>query len=234
MDDAVTVEGRGKNFAAVMLPKRRAEVQLFGTVTARRLATESDARLQQTLRQGSRLVARRDFSGAARTYEQAVTARPQPEIEDALGLLYLYMGDKPKAQRSFEEAIGEDPKYLLPYDHLAASYLEQRRYLELAAVSSRALTIDPRWMSGHAYLAEARAGEGNLRAARQAAETASEISKGRAPGPYLLLSKINWAMRECASARRFLERYLELNTSARELPEISKWRGMMKGCPAAP
>ena len=177
---------------------------------------------------------RRDFTGAARFYEQAVSAGPQSEIEDALGLLYLYMGEQPEACRTLEKAIEHDPKYLLPYEHLAAAYLEQRRYQELAALSNRALAIDPRWMTGHAYLAEARAGEGNLEAAQRSAETASEISRGRAPGPYLLLAKIHWARRDCPRARQFLERYLELNTSARKAPELSKWMGLVKACRVSP
>lgn len=235
VDDAVTVTGAGKNFAVVMLPKRRAGLQTFATVTPGRLAAESNGRLQRILREGSRLVARRDLSNAARLYERAVLeGPPQAEVEDALGVLYLYMGDRTKACLTFEKAIGHDGQYLPAYAHLAAAYLEQGKYEELGAVANRALTVDPRWLTGHVYLAEAGAGKGNLQAAQRSAETASEISRGRAPGPYLLLAKIYWAKRDCGNARRNLERYLELNTSARNVPELGKRMALMKACRAVP
>src|SRR6185503_10748090 len=69
-EDAVTVTSGTKNFAAVMLPKRRAGARTFRTVTADQLATQSDRRLQKTLRQAAGLTAKGDLAGAVRLYEQ--------------------------------------------------------------------------------------------------------------------------------------------------------------------
>jgi hypothetical protein len=232
--DVVTIVSTGANFMALMLPKRRAGTQTFGTITADRLATQSDKSLQKKLRQASRLAEKQDYSGAARLYEEALAAGVQPEVLEALGLLYVYMGVSGKAFQVFEQAIHADPKYLLPYAHLASLYLEQRQYQQLSSVAKRALAVDPGWMTGHAYLAEAQVAEGNPQAALRSAETASWITRGRAPGIYLLLAKIHWARRDCPSARQNLERYLELNTSARVLPEVLKSKELLQACRFGP
>ena len=58
-DDAVTVTSAGKNFAAVMLSKRRAGARTFRTVTADQLAVQSDRDLQKRLRQAAELIAKK-------------------------------------------------------------------------------------------------------------------------------------------------------------------------------
>ena len=234
VEEAVTVTSTDSNFAAVMLPKRRAGAQTFGTVTADQLAAQSDRRLQKKLRQAAALAARLDFAGAARLHEEAVTTGAHPDVWDALGVLYLHTGRKQEAFQAFEKAIGQDPKSLLPYAHLAGVYLEERRYKELAEVAARALAVDSNWLTGHAYLAEAQAGTGDLGAARQSAERASELARGKAPGPYLVLAKIEWARRHCDRARQHLEHYLALNTSVRALPETLKSLEMVRTCRPAP
>ncbi len=234
VEDAVTVTSGAKNFSAVMLPKRRAGAQTFGTVTADQLAAQSDRLVQMKLREAAKLALKQDLAGAVRLYEQVAAAGAHPDVWDALGLLYQHMGRKEAAFHAFEKAIEQDPKFLLPYAHLGAVYLEERRYKELAAVAHRALAIDSKWLTGHVFLAEAQAGTGDLEGALRSAETASELAKGRAPGPYLTLAKILWARRECTGARQRLERYLELNTSVRALPETLKSLEMVRACQPVP
>ncbi|MCW5983502.1 MAG: tetratricopeptide repeat protein [Bryobacteraceae bacterium] len=228
-EDAVTVAS-GRNFAALMVPKRRAGGQPFGTVTVDQLASQGNRGLQRKLKQAAELAAKRDLAGAALLYEEAVEAGAQPEVWDALALLYLHMDRKEDAFRAFEKAIEMEPRFLLPYLHLGAVYLEERRFTELADVATRALDVDPRWVTGHLYLAEAQAARREFDAARKSAETASEIVRGRAAAPYLMLAKIGWARKDCAGARKYLDRFLELNTSARALPETAKSLQMLRAC----
>jgi tetratricopeptide (TPR) repeat protein len=234
-EDAVTVTSGRKNFAAVMLPKRRAGARTFRTVTADQLAAQSDRDLQKKLTQAAGLAAKGDLAGAVQLYEQAAAAPgPQPVVWDALGLLYFQMGKKDEAFHAFSKSMEQDPEYLFPYAHLGAAYLEERKYKELLAVAKRALVIDSKWMTAYAFLGEAQANAGDLEAAQRSAEMASELARGRAPGPYFLLAKVRWARRDCAGARRHLERYLELKTSARELPEIVKSLEMLRACESVP
>jgi len=232
-EDVVTVAS-GENFAAVMLPKRRAGVQTFGMVTADQLAAQSNSELQKKLRQAARLAGRKDLAGAVRLYEEVVTAGAPADVWDALGLLYLHVDRKQDAFQAFEKALDVDPKYLLPYAHLAAVYLEERRYAELEAMANRALALDSEWLSGHAFLSEARAGMGHLEAAEKSAAKASALAHGKHPGLYLILARIRWARRDCAGARQHLERYLELNTSARALPETRTATEMVLACRPQP
>jgi tetratricopeptide (TPR) repeat protein len=232
-DDAVTVTS-GKNFTTVMLPKRRAGARTFRTITADQLAVQSDRDLQKTLRQAAGLVAKGDLAGAVRLYEQAAAAGAQPDVWDGLALLYFQMGRKDEAFGALAKAMEQDPNYLLPYTHLGTIYLDERRYKELMVVAKRALTVDSKWMTAHAFLGEAQAGTGDLEAAQRSAEIASELTRGRAPGPYLLLAKIRWGRRDCAGARRHMERYLELKTSAREIPEVAKSLEMLRACGSVP
>ena len=97
-------------------------------------------------------------------------------------------------------------------------------------MANRALATDPNWLTAHVYLAEAQASVRDLAAAQRSAETASRLSQGKAAAPYLLLAKIRWARRDCAGARKAMERYLELNTSARPLPEVRKSVEMLQAC----
>ena len=232
-DDAVTVTS-GKNFATVMLPKRRAGARTFRTVTADQLAVQSDRDLQKTLRQAAGMVAKGDLAGAIRLYEQAAAAAAQPEVWDGLAVLYLQVGRKDEALGAFAKAMEQDPNYLLPYIHLGTIYSEERKYKELLMVAKRALAIDSKWMTAHAFLGEAQASTGDLEAAQRSAETASELTRGKAPGPYLLLAKVRWARRDCAGALKHMERYLDLKTSAKEIPEVVKSLEMLRACGPVP
>jgi tetratricopeptide (TPR) repeat protein len=233
-EDAVTVTRAGKNFAAVMLPKRRAGARTFRTVTADQLAVQSDRDLQKTLRQAGGLIAKGDLAGAVLLYEQAAAAGTQPNVWDGLGLLYFQMGRKDEAFHAFTNAMEQDPESLLPYAHLGTIYLEERKYKELLVVARRALAIDPKWMTAYTFLGEAQVNAGDLEAAQRSAEIASELTRGRAPGPSLLLARVRWARRDCAGARRHMERYLELKTSAREIPEVLKSLEMLRACGSVP
>jgi len=230
VDDHVTVTGSGNNFAAVMLPKRRAKAQDLRAVTAEQLASQSNGRLQKSLRKAAKLVARHDLSGAARAYEQVAAVEATAGLWDTLGLLYLQMGKKDDAIHSFEKAIAQDPEYLLPYAHLGWFYQQERRYNELLKLANRALAADPQWMTAHAFLGEARVGTGDPGAALQCVQRASTLVQGKAPGPYLLMAEIRYMRQDCAGARKDLERYLELKTSARELPGTTKLVELLKAC----
>lgn len=230
VEDQLTVTGSGKNFAAVMLPKRRVGPRDFRAVTAGQLASQSNRTLQKSLRKAARLVARHDLSGAAQVYEQAAAAGATADLWDTLGLLYLQMGKKDDSIRAFERAIAQDPEYLLPYAHLGWYYQEDRRYNDLLKLAHRALVADPQWMTAYAFLGEAQAGTGDSGAALQSAQRASALVQGKAAGPHLLMAKIRYLRQDYAGARKDMERYLELNTSARDLPGTAKLMELLKAC----
>ncbi len=229
-EDFVTVSGPGKNFLALMLPKRRAGTQGFSTVSAGELAAQSNREVQRLLREGARAADRQDWAGAVPIYERAVGAGAHADVWDALGVLYFHLGRTEDALQAFEKAMQKDPKYLPSYAHLGSAYLEDRRYNELAAVARRALTVDPNWLTAYVYMAEAQAAMGDFAEAQRSIETASRLAQGRAAAPYLILAKILWRRRDCAAARQAMEHYLDLNTSARPLPEVRKSVELLQAC----
>ncbi|MEW5977287.1 MAG: tetratricopeptide repeat protein [Acidobacteriota bacterium] len=232
-EEPIVIADGWKNFAAVMLPKRWAGTTTFRTVTAERLMTQSDRKLQKLLKEGTQLIAKKEFLEAIRVYEQATAAGAQADVWDGLGLLYLRTDRKNEALGAFERAIELDPKYLFSYAHLGSVYLEARRYKELMVVAQRALAMDSNWLTAHSMLGEAQIGTGDLVAAQKSAMTASQLVRGRAPGPYLLLAKILWARQNCPDARRHLERYLELRSSVRGLSEMLQSLKMLSECKPA-
>lgn len=229
--EAVTVSAAGPNFSAVMLPKRRASVSRFGTVSVDQLSRRNTRQTQKKLKEADQLLQRRDVAGAARRYEEAVQLRPSAEILDALALLYLQQGRKEEAYRTFEQAIALDARFLFPYSHLAGVYLEEGKPREVAAVATHALQVDPKWAGAHLLLGEAQVRLGDLEGAARHARAASELMQEKSPDPHLLWAKIRWARNDCRAAREDLGRYLNLRTSARTLPEFRKLMETLEACP---
>jgi Flp pilus assembly protein TadD len=232
VEDVVDVSAAGPNFAAVMIPKRRAGTgQQFGTVSYAQLSARSDRDHQKRLREAARLTQNREWAAAARYYEQALEKHPSADVFDAVAVLYLQLGRKEEAFQAWEKSIAQDPNYLLSYSHLAAMYFEDRRWKDLLDVANRALLADPKWMTGHLYLGQALVGLNQYETAARSARTAVELVRGRAAGPHLLLAQILWRLQDCRGAREHLDRYVQLNTSAQALPELQKSRELLNGCP---
>ena len=63
-EQTVTVTSLGKNFAAVMLPKRWAGTRTFRSVTADQLAVDSNRGLQEKLTKAVKLTNQGDFAGS--------------------------------------------------------------------------------------------------------------------------------------------------------------------------
>ena len=94
VEEAVTVTSPGKNFAAVMLPKRWAGARTFRTVTANQLAVQSNRDLQEKLTKAVKLTNERNFAGAIRLYEQAAEARAQTDLWNGLDCSILVWGER--------------------------------------------------------------------------------------------------------------------------------------------
>jgi Tfp pilus assembly protein PilF len=230
--DVVMISAAGPNFASLMLPKFRAGILPFATISYEQLLQLASRPSQKKLGEADRLLQSGDLAGAAQRYQEVLDATPTAGVCDALGVLHYVQGRHDDARRMFESAIRRDPLFLLAHAHLTSMLLDQRLYGEAAAVAVRALEIDPKWATGHLLLASLRFRQNDLVEAAEHARIASETVRGKSPEPYLLLAKIARAQQDCATARRHLNRYLDLRTSARtDMQEIIK---IIEACGSEP
>jgi tetratricopeptide (TPR) repeat protein len=227
--EIVEVSAKGPNYAAVMLPKRTAGA-VTGTVSFEDLSRRSNQRLQGRIRQANQLLKKGDFEAAAREYEKILATDPAAGLYDGLALVYLQLGRKEEAYRALENALSENPKFLLPYSHLGSLYVDDRKHSELALLAAQALHVDSTWAGGHLLMAEAQLRSRNFAAAIRHARTADDLMRGKSPDPHLLLARALWMQNECGPAQEHLTHFLQLRTTAGLLPEFSQVIGAIRAC----
>lgn len=90
--------------------------------------TRSNETLQSYLAAAQQAAARRDFSGAAESYREAVELEPTvPELWADLGLMYHESGKHDEAIRSFKEAIRLNASLFVPQLFLGIEFLESKK-----------------------------------------------------------------------------------------------------------
>ena len=225
----VAVSAAGPNFAAIMLPKPRAGLAPFATVSFDQLRQWYSRQSQKRFRKADRLLAAGHLAGAASLYQEILDSTPSADVLDILAVLYLRQGRRDEARRMFEKAVARDPKFLPSYTQLASYLFGEGMYKEAAAVATRALQVDPRWATGHLLLGAAQFRLGDLEAARHAS-AASEIVQRKWPEPYMLSAKIHYWRGDCWQAREDLKRYLALHTSGGVLAELRESIQLIESC----
>jgi Flp pilus assembly protein TadD len=132
----------GPNFAVLMLPKLRADVLPFATVSYDQLRQWASRESQKRFREAERRLERGDPGGATVLLQEILASTPSVGVLDLLGLLHLRQGRPQEGRQMLEQAIARDPKYLFPYSHLAVHLLAEGRHGDAAAVARQALAVD--------------------------------------------------------------------------------------------
>ena len=118
---------------------------------------DNSEKLQSYLAAAQQAAARKDFSGAADWYRQAVQVRPQTaELWADLGLMQHQAGKTSEATRSFAEAARLNPQLFVPQLFLGIEYLELDRAEAAIPFLERAEKLNPKdpqpaLMLGRAY-----------------------------------------------------------------------------------
>jgi tetratricopeptide (TPR) repeat protein len=73
-----------------------------------------------------------------------------------------------------------------PYGNLGSIYTQQGRTKEAKELLRKALTINPSYVNGWIHMAEANLREGDVKAARHAAQMALQLDPDNAPAKFLL------------------------------------------------
>lgn len=155
------------------------------------------------------------FGEAAARYEKAIAQAPKPELKQALGDLYLFMGDPGRARPWHEQALagyldsarGGDVHY---FHHLASFYANARQDGAEAAQWARRDLALRQYFAAHDALAWA------LYRDDRYAEALGEMRKALASGVrdahlYFHAAMIHLAAKQAAEGKRFLALAAEIN-----------------------
>ena len=142
-------------------------------VNAFRAAEDHTQTLQSFLAEARDAQSRKDFQGAAESYEKAVQLDPSiPELWTNLGLMYHESGESSEAIESFQQAIRLKSSLFVPQLFLGIEYLESKHADMAIPCLENAARLNPRDVQaalslGRAYAMQGRgdrAAESYLRA----------------------------------------------------------------------
>jgi hypothetical protein len=153
------VTSGGKNFAAVMLPKRRAGARTFRTVTAGSTRRTIRPRPAEDATAAAGLAAK-GLAGAVRLYEQALSGGggPQPGVRDGLACS-IFRWEEGRGLFAPREAMDQDPN-LPSLIRIWAPSTQRAKYKELLVVC-KARFRSTRSGDGHAFLGRPRQARGS-------------------------------------------------------------------------
>jgi tetratricopeptide (TPR) repeat protein len=152
--------------------------------------------------------AKRDFSSAAKFYQQAVNLRPEmPELQANLGLMYYQLGKDKEAIEAFHHAARLKPGMLVPHLFLGLEYVKLKRFSEAIPHFKQAALVKPSDVQVQFGLGQAYAGDGNTRLATAAYSRAAQLSPGNADAWYHL--GVSYLEQVEADARILLTRHRE-------------------------
>ena len=127
---ALIARGRGRPEEAIAAATRATELDPTGADGYRELAAA--------------YAAAGDVPAAERTFQQAVTARPDDwAVHNALGGFYYARGRSADAEASFLRVVKLTPDNVRGLNNLGAAYFQGRRYEEAAATWERSMAIRP-------------------------------------------------------------------------------------------
>ena len=120
----------------------------------------------------TKLMAARQFAEAAARIEQLLARNPGwSDLRDDLGVAYEEMGDLPRAEKAYRDAIRTTPELARDFAlSLAGVLLDQRKLDEAEAHAKLALETNPK--GAHEMLAHVAFARGDLETARREAELA--------------------------------------------------------------
>jgi tetratricopeptide (TPR) repeat protein len=181
-------------------------------------ARKAFAKGQDQEKKGEWEEAQKSFEKAVRLYAKFAAAWCE------LGLVQLRQNDSAGAQRSFEQSIAADDKYINPYHGLMRLAVNAQNWQQAIQTSEKVLALntvdfpDAWYFNGvsHYYLA-------NLAAAENSARRGLAIDGShRVPKLEYLLGMILLKNTKYAEATRHLQIYLHLTTKPAEIAEARK------------
>jgi TolA-binding protein len=202
----------------VLHPMSRADTY---TISATTLAAPSNAK--KAYQKGMNSVREQKWDTAIDAFTKAVTAYPKFAIAwFELGLMREGRNDLAGAKLAWQTAFEADPKYVKPYESLAALAQRQQNWLDAEKYSRQWIALDPEAFPT-AYLFNAVA-NANL---NKAAEAEAAARKGLALDKDHKIARLNYVLglllmqkREYSESAKCFRIYLELAPNAKDAPAV--------------
>lgn len=141
--------------------------------------------------------------------ERALELAPgSPDVNYLAGVLYLQLGDVPRAVVCLEKAAALEPKHALALLSLGEVYYRQKAFGKAAEALERGLALKPTFWRGHALASSVYFQQGDFLKAREHAEAALRVGREEASDARYPLAKSLAALGEREQAIAQLETLL--------------------------
>lgn len=174
---------------------------------------------------------------AAKELTKAVTVYPKFAVAwFELGVLRQTRNDLPGAAGAWKEAVKSDPKYVKPFEGLAALAERQQNWVESEKYSLEWIQLDPEsFPAAYLYSAVAKAGLHKMKEAENAAREGLRIDKDRKiPRLSYVLGLILIEKHEFSESAKCLRTYLELAPNAKDAALVKQELTKIEATAAAP
>jgi tetratricopeptide (TPR) repeat protein len=191
------------------------------TVSATTLAAPPNA--TKAYEKGMSAVREQKWDAAQKELTKAVSVYPKFAIAwFELGVLRQAHNDLPGAAEAWKEALKSDPKYVKPYEVLAALAERQQKWEESEKYSREWIQLDPEdFPSAYLYNAIANARLNKIIQAEASARKGVTLDKERKiPRLSYVLGLILMQKQEFSESAKCLRTYLELAPNAKDAAQV--------------
>jgi tetratricopeptide (TPR) repeat protein len=202
----------------VLHPVSRADAFTVSTTT---LAAPANAK--KAFEKGMNSMREQKWDAAVDAFTKAVKAYPKFAIAwFELGLLRESRNDAAGATEAWRSALQSDPKYVKPFEGLAALAQKQQNWLEAEKYSGQWIELDPEaFPMAYLYNAVAKANLNKAQEAEAAARKGLQLDKDRKIARLdYVLGLLLMQKHEYAESAKCLQTYLDLAPNAKDADAV--------------
>jgi Flp pilus assembly protein TadD len=205
------------------------------TISATTLAAPPNA--TKAYEKGMSAMREQKWDAAQKELTKAVAIYPKFAIAwFQLGVLRQGRNDSPGAAEAWKEALNSDPKYVKPYEMLAALAEREQNWVESEKYSRDWIQLDPEdFPSAYLYNAIANARLNNMEQAEAAVRKGLTLDKERKiPRLSYVLGLILMQKHEFSESAKCLRTYLELAPNAKDAAIVHEELTKIEAAAATP
>lgn len=205
------------------------------TISAVSLQAPKDAK--KAFDKGRDFLKKKKEPEAIKEFEKAVDIYPKYSTAwFELGRLREHLSDSAGALKAYSQALAADPKYLNPYRQLAAIYVKDQKWKDVADTTNRLIGLDPvDFPDAYFYNSVANYYLKNYDEAEKSVREAQKLdSHNRMPKSNQLLGAILAEKQDFAGAAEQIKKYLTFLPAGQEADNARKQLMELEKITAAP